>query len=76
MVHIVPIRAQGLTLFRVMNTRLNQGYKRAGIIPSLGQHRQNFEQTYGVEIQTAQGHWHALKFPSEQAYVAALLKFG
>lgn len=76
MVHIVKIQGPGLTLFKRMNQPLVDSYKRSGLIPSLGQHHERFEQEYGVKVQTANSQWHGIEFPSESAYVAALLKFG
>ncbi len=64
-------------VFRNMNKRLVDGYKRQGIIPSLGEHRVNFEQAYGVKVTGDDGwaSWSKVEFPDEQAYMMAVLKW-
>lgn len=59
-----------------MNQAIVSSYKRKGVIPSMGQHKDVFERTYGVEIIVDNSKWQALEFPSEQDYLMAVLKWG
>jgi hypothetical protein len=65
-----------LPIFKKMNTVLVARYKRQGIIPSLGEHRKNFEQTYNVRVVVENNIWAALEFPSEQDAIVSIMKWG
>lgn len=73
---IVEINKPGnILLFKHMNQAIVDSYKRKGIIPSMSQHKDAFERTYGVQIIVDNSYWQALEFPSEQDYLMAVLKW-
>lgn len=65
------------SLFRHMNKVIVDSYKRKGIIPSMGQHKATFEETYKVKLELGESHnfWKYMEFPSEQDYLMAVLKW-
>lgn len=72
---IVDITNGNHRMFKRMNNALIDRYKRKGIIPSTGQHRDTFEQTYDVKVVVKNSRWSGIEFPSEQAYTAAAIKW-
>ena len=72
---IIDFKNGNIRLFKNMNTAVVDSYKRKGIIPNLGQHRDMFEQIYNVKIIVKNNTWAGVEFPSEQDYVAAVLKW-
>ena len=73
---IVDINKSGnILLFKHMNQAIVDSYKRKGVIPSMGQHKDAFEQTYGVQVIVDNSTWRALEFASEQDYTMAVLKW-
>ena len=65
-----------MPVFKNMNKVLVDSYKRRGIIPSLGEHRKNFEHTYNVRIVVDNSIWSAFEFPSEHDATLAIIKYG
>lgn len=67
-----------IILFKRMNQRIIDNYRLVlgNDIPDMKQHRELFEQTYGVQIHHENwGSWTHMEFPSEEAYTMALLKW-
>ena len=64
-----------LPIFKKMNTALVARYKQQGIIPSLGEHRKNFEQAYNVRVVVENNIWAALEFPSEKDAIVSMMKW-
>jgi len=62
-------------MFKNMNRRIVDIYRRKGIIPTMEEHRKTFQETYGVKISGLNGIWSHLEFPDEQAYMMAALKW-
>ena len=72
-------RPNNIILFKRMNQRIVDQHKIlvGKSIPDMQHHMMSFEQAYGVRIHAKNwGNWTHIEFPSESAYVAALLKFG
>jgi len=45
-------------------------------VPSMGEHLRQFEEKYDVKIHcTNWGNWDSVEFPSEEAYMMAVLKW-
>lgn len=66
-----------IVLFKHMNQRIVDGYKRKGIIPTMREHQATFETTYGVKVDYSAdtGIWKHMEFPTEQDYTMAVLKW-
>jgi len=67
-----------IAMFKAMNTYLVDGYKRSprGIIPNLGNHRDNFERAHGVKIHLdSRGTWTHVEFASPHDYLLAMLRW-
>lgn len=64
-------------MFKNMNKRLVDDYRRQGIVPSMAEHVSNFEQVYGVKIVGDSGwaRWDHVEFPSEEALTIAALTY-
>ena len=62
-------------MFKNMNTAIVDGYKRKGIFPNLGQHRDMFEQTYNVKVIVKNSRWSDVEFPDEQSYIVTALQW-
>lgn len=65
-----------LMMFKHMNKAVIDQYKLQSIMPDdLHLHKDRFEQIHGVQVILENSRWHALEFPSEQAYLMAMLKW-
>jgi hypothetical protein len=63
-----------ITLFKRMNKSIVDS--RTGKLPSMDEHKAQFEQTHGVRIEYGNSSfWKYMVFPSEEAYTMAVLKW-
>ena len=73
---IVEINKSGnISLFKRMNQDVVEQYKRYGMMPTINQHKEKFEEIHGVEILINNSNWTHMVFPSEQDYLMAVLKW-
>jgi len=64
-----------IILFKRMNKSIVDA--RTGKLPTMGEHKAEFERTHGVRIEygPSGNFWEFMEFPDEQAYTMAVLKW-
>ena len=68
-------KPSNILLFKHMNQAVVDQYKRWGMIPNMNQHKEKFEETYNVKVTVNNSNWTHIEFPSEEAYLMAVLKW-
>lgn len=61
--------------FQHMNKAVVDRHQQSPLPIDLHEHKDRFEQIHGVRVILKNSRWHAVEFPSEQAYLMALLKW-
>ena len=73
---IVEINQSGTAMmFKHMNKAVVDQHQQSPLPIDLHLHKDMFEQIHSVRVIIENCRWHAVEFPSEQAYLIAMLKW-
>jgi hypothetical protein len=70
------VSIENSSMFKKMNRVLVDQYHRQGIVPSILEHQNNFQQAYNVQVIVENSRWSALEFFSEQDAIVSIMKWG